>query len=186
MLPHLVLSLILLAGTGEACQVLTEPVESGCGYDATMKLTSRPNDLVVQKENCSKEFVKTEWQQVPLLQMESAKEDKTYTVICIDPDAPNHEKGEYYLHWLVSNVNGNDLRTGDLAKAKTITSYKGPGPVINTGLHRYIFLAFEEEKLNQNVVNDRERRKFPLLQWMQSQTDKLCGPVAGVQFRSEY
>lgn len=74
MLLHVVLSLLALAANAAACRAPAEAVESGCGYDATLKLTSRPSDLIVQKENCSMEFVKTEWKEMPALQMATAKE----------------------------------------------------------------------------------------------------------------
>ena len=38
--------------------------------------------------------------------------------MCVDPDPPGYEKGQYWLHWLVSNVKGDDLAKGDLTKAK--------------------------------------------------------------------
>lgn len=31
-------------------------------------------------------------------------QDKTYMVLMVDPDAPNHVIGEFYLHWLVMNI----------------------------------------------------------------------------------
>lgn len=31
-------------------------------------------------------------------------QDKTYTVMMIDPDYPHHSAGQFYLHWLVTNI----------------------------------------------------------------------------------
>lgn len=29
---------------------------------------------------------------------------QTYAVVMVDPDAPNHNAGEAWLHWILSNV----------------------------------------------------------------------------------
>lgn len=29
---------------------------------------------------------------------------ETYTLLMVDPDAPNHKAGEAWLHWILSNV----------------------------------------------------------------------------------
>lgn len=42
-------------------------------------------------------------------------QEKTYTIVAIDPDAPLHFKGEAVLHWLLSNVKGQDLATGNMS-----------------------------------------------------------------------
>lgn len=33
-------------------------------------------------------------------------------VMMIDPDAPNHGPGEFYLHWMVLNIPGYVLKQG--------------------------------------------------------------------------
>lgn len=35
---------------------------------------------------------------------------KFYTIIMLDPDAPNNNRGQFYLHWIVSNVPVNNLK----------------------------------------------------------------------------
>lgn len=30
--------------------------------------------------------------------------DRTYTLMMIDPDYPHHSNGQFYLHWLVTNI----------------------------------------------------------------------------------
>lgn len=31
-------------------------------------------------------------------------QDRSYTVMMIDPDYPHHSNGQFYLHWLVTNI----------------------------------------------------------------------------------
>lgn len=64
--------------------------------------------------------------------------------------------------------------------------YRGPGPVPLTGLHRYVFLVYEEAEVNQEVMKNDKRLKFKLHNWLNAQKKQLTGPIAGVQFRSKY
>ncbi|XP_060517233.1 protein D3-like [Cylas formicarius] len=86
---------------------------------------------------------------------------KLYTLSMIDPDAPSRENPIYreINHWLVVNIKGNDLTTGE-----TITPYRGSRAPKGTGLHRYIFIVFEQS--GQIAVNEQdlktERRNFNL------------------------
>jgi len=59
-----------------------------------------------------------------------------YTLLFTDPDAPSRAEpvnGEF-RHWLVVNIPGNDLSSGEVK-----SEYIGSGPPKGTGLHRYIF-----------------------------------------------
>ncbi|XP_044730207.1 protein D2-like [Chrysoperla carnea] len=70
-----------------------------------------------------------------------AKEDAFYTLLMIDPDAPsrsNPKKAEWQ-HWLIGNIPGKNVKAGDV-----IIDYNGPTPPKNSGLHRYIFLVYEQ------------------------------------------
>lgn len=64
----------------------------------------------------------------------------------VDRDAPSRSVpilGEIN-HWLVGNIVGNNVTTGDV-----IAEYSGPTPPIGTGLHRYAVLVFKQTgKLN--------------------------------------
>lgn len=31
-------------------------------------------------------------------------QDRSYTLMMIDPDYPHHSNGQFYLHWLVTNI----------------------------------------------------------------------------------
>ena len=77
-----------------------------------------------------------------------AKDDSLYTVLMVDPDAPSRESPTYreILHWLVINIPGNRI-----AEGQVIAEYIGSGPPEGTGLHRYVFLVFQQsEKIIAN------------------------------------
>lgn len=55
-------------------------------------------------------------------------------------------------HWLVGNIKGGDVSTGQV-----ITPYVGSKPPNGSGLHRYIFLIYEQKcKLKFEELNDPE------------------------------
>ena len=57
---------------------------------------------------------------------------------CLDPDAPSRADPKFgeWRHWLVVNIAGTDVSSGDV-----LSVYVGAGPPPGTGLHRYIILG---------------------------------------------
>lgn len=86
----------------------------------------------------------------PQVQWE-ADPDKYYTLLMTDLDAPTRRCPfvAEVLHWMVGNIKGCDLSTGEV-----LAEYRGAGPPRGTGLHRYIFVVFEHET---SVVFDEVR-----------------------------
>lgn len=106
-----------------------------------------PNDKSV---NLGNELTPTEVKDTPSVKWEA--EDSTYyTLAMVDPDAPSRAEPTYreVNHWLVANVQGNDLSTGDV-----ITGYVGSGPPKGSGLHRYVLLVYKQ---NQKLEFDEPR-----------------------------
>ncbi|RZB39822.1 PBP domain containing protein, partial [Asbolus verrucosus] len=68
---------------------------------------------------------------------------KYYTLVMFDADGPNKEEPKFgdIKHWLVVNILGCDLSSGDV-----IAEYIGAEPSQGSGLHRYIFLVFEQKE----------------------------------------
>ena len=78
-----------------------------------------------------------------------ANPNKLYTLIMYDPDA---QVGNY-VHWVTINVPGNAISHG-----QQLLNYKGPAPPQGTGIHRYIFLIFEQGKrINAQNIPESKR-----------------------------
>ena len=89
------------------------------------------------------------------------------------------------LHWLVANIPG-----GDLGKGEVIAEYVGSGPGRDTGLHRYVLLAYKQpEKLTieEAHITNHERTGRPAFSIRNYASKyKLGDPVAGNMFRAQY
>lgn len=104
----------------------------------------------------------------PNVYFEGSKDHK-YTVIMVDPDAPRRAapSQRHWLHWLLV-----DLPYPGAAKdAMTAVKYMGPTPPRGTGLHRYVFLVYDQgsSDLPRRVFNFGIRRgKFSLADFLKS------------------
>ncbi|KAI8344750.1 phosphatidylethanolamine-binding protein [Chlamydoabsidia padenii] len=70
-----------------------------------------------------------------------------YTLIMTDPDAPSRQnrKFGYWRHWVVTNVHATEATiTINADIGEQHTPYIGPGPGLNTGVHRYLFLLYKQ------------------------------------------
>ncbi|XP_030754179.1 protein D2-like [Sitophilus oryzae] len=70
-----------------------------------------------------------------------AEKNAYYTLIMTDPDAPSRTSPDRKeaRHWLVGNIPGSDV-----SKGQVISAYIGSGPPQGSGLHRYIFLIYQQ------------------------------------------
>lgn len=95
-----------------------------------------------------------------------------------DPDAPTRQDPKFgpWRHYVRVNVKPSDFNvSGDV-----ITPYIGAKPPPNTGLHRYVWLAYEQsagEIRPPTVVEFPDRRNWKLNEFVAEW--KLRGPVAG-------
>lgn len=73
-----------------------------------------------------------------------ADKEKLYTLIMSDPDAPSRAEPKFreFFHWGVINIPGSDISAG-----REIVGFIGSGPPRGTGLHRYVFVVYEQSGL---------------------------------------
>jgi len=111
---------------------------------------------------------------IPRLVWSQANPDSLYTIVIIDPDAPSPDQPvmSEWLHWLLVNVRGSDLSSGDLG-GLLLASYAPPTPPQNTGPHRYVLSIYEQsntieefsfKKITQ--AGDMKRAKWNLEKWL--------------------
>ncbi|KAJ7427458.1 Peroxisomal acyl-coenzyme A oxidase 1 [Willisornis vidua] len=70
-----------------------------------------------------------------------ADKGSLWTMLLTNPDGHLREADSEYLHWLVTNIPGNDIKSG-----KEICHYLPPFPAMGTGYHRFIFLLFKQDR----------------------------------------
>lgn len=122
----------------------------------------------------------------PRVQWE-ADPSKFYTLCMTDPDAPSRKDPKFreWHHWLVGNIPGSDVDAGEV-----LSAYIGSGPPPDTGLHRYVFLVYEQrckvkfdEKRLTNTSGD-DRGGFKIAEFARKYA--LGDPVAGNFYQAEF
>lgn len=68
---------------------------------------------------------------------------KYYTLVMVDPDVPSRRLPllREFKHWIVVNIPGNKVDEGE-----TLAEYVGSAPSRGSGLHRYVFLVYEQPR----------------------------------------
>ncbi|XP_067004204.1 protein D3-like [Anabrus simplex] len=187
---QLISLLLLIAGTGLChadCQPANPEVRSACDY-AGLVVISWSQEITVNSSNCDLMTDKNEFRDQPEVRFPGADPDAYYTLLMIDPDVPFFKDGEYWLHWVVSNIPGHDLATGNLDASTEMKCYQRPQPPEGSGAHRYQFLVFRQNQVNVELSVPDSRQHFRLDKWLQNQSQKegLCEISAGVQFRAPF
>lgn len=124
--PLSVCVIFLLIKQSVGCRLLV-PSEflNGCIFDPMIVSVSHAG-FSITRENCNAVVGKDVFAEQPLVYYGRARsvkysdsekkillvylyfvflfQDRTYTVMMIDPDYPHYKTGEFYLHWLVTNV----------------------------------------------------------------------------------
>nr|XP_056715626.1 phosphatidylethanolamine-binding protein 1-like [Euleptes europaea] len=112
---------------------------------------------------------------------------KLYTVILTDLDVPSraNPKMREWHHFLVTNMKGNDISSGCI-----LSDYVGSAPAKGTGLHRYVWLVYEQPQrltCDEPVLNNisaAKRENFRAASFRKKY--KLGPPVAGVCYQAEW
>jgi phosphatidylethanolamine-binding protein (PEBP) family uncharacterized protein len=71
---------------------------------------------------------------------------KKYTLVMTDPDAPDRTGHAFreFVHYVASDVTAESLAAGGAVEGTTVLDYLGVGSPCKSGMHRYIFLLFEQ------------------------------------------
>ena len=120
----------------------------------------------------------------PTITWSEAIPDKYYTLTMVDPDAPSRATPTFrnINHWLVGNIKGNNLN--DFTEAKIMVDYRGSGPPVDSGYHRYVFYLFEQKSLidfSETLIETP--RNFSLKDFVVKY--ELEVPVAGSFFQAQ-
>ncbi|XP_040052345.2 phosphatidylethanolamine-binding protein 1 [Gasterosteus aculeatus] len=118
---------------------------------------------------------------------EGCDPSKMYTLALTDPDAPSRKDPKFreWHHFLVVNMKGNDVSSGCV-----VSDYVGSGPPKGTGLHRYVWLVYEQPaslSCDEAVLTNRSgdgRGKFRVQSFRLKY--KLGAPVAGTCYQAEW
>ncbi|KAI0367325.1 PEBP-like protein [Pilatotrama ljubarskyi] len=78
--------------------------------------------------------------------------EASYTLAMLDPDAPSRAEPIYrtFRHWVITGLKSPALTANSadalnaLKTHPSTTPYRPPGPRPNSGLHRYVFLLYQE------------------------------------------
>lgn len=124
--------------------------------------------------NNQKNFSEAETAPQPLVS--GFEPDTCYTLVMIDPDAgktkPNDPRpgnsDKYYLHWLVVNISGGSLSSGD-----GLVSYQGPTPPPGTGKHEYIFQLYKQPCGLTTGLNVKTRPNWSLQSFLKGKNLSL-------------
>ncbi|KAG8232386.1 hypothetical protein J437_LFUL012529 [Ladona fulva] len=116
-----------------------------------------------------------------------ADSDSYYTLCMTDPDAPSRKDPKFreWHHWLVGNIKGSDINSGEV-----LSAYVGSGPPNGTGLHRYVFLVYKQpQKLtfDEPRLTNRSgdgRGKFSIRKFAKKYN--LGEPIAGNFYQAQW
>uniref|UniRef100_A0A2K5C2P1 Phosphatidylethanolamine-binding protein 1 n=1 Tax=Aotus nancymaae TaxID=37293 RepID=A0A2K5C2P1_AOTNA len=116
---------------------------------------------------------------------------KLYTLVLTDPDAPSRKDPKYSPIFLLQQ-NGNLIFLVVNMKGwhKYLSDYVGSGPPKGTGLHRYVWLVYEQDrplKCDEPILSNRSgdhRGKFKVASFRKKY--KLGAPVAGTCYQAEW
>ncbi|KAK8914574.1 Protein HEADING DATE 3A [Platanthera zijinensis] len=115
----------------------------------------------------------------PRVQIRGSDPTVFYTLVMVDPDAPTPSDPTLreYLHWLVTDIPGS---TG-ASFGQEVTCYESPRP--NYGIHRFVFVLFEQLIERQTVYAPGWRQNFNTRDF--AELYNLSPPVAAVYFNGQ-
>ena len=80
----------------------------------------------------------------PIVNFDSDPES-LWTLVLTNPDGHFSEDNSEYVHWMVTNIPGNDFKAGNV-----VVPYLQPFPPFGSGFHRFVFVLFKQVQLILN------------------------------------
>merc|ERR1712080_321771 len=129
-------------------------------------------------------LVGSEAREIPSIRLEEASKGKLYTVAMVDPDAPSRKnpRAAQWLHWILTNDDGDQLLSGENLVGEEVITYAGPSPPKGSGPHRYVLLVWEQQQ-TVSMESPRSRARGDISKIAKSLD--LGAPIAGNFFFAE-
>ncbi|XP_055031582.1 large ribosomal subunit protein mL38 isoform X3 [Misgurnus anguillicaudatus] len=141
------------------------------------------SNTVVHYGNC---LTPNQATQAPQISFEAEK-DSLWTLLLTSPDEHLMDSEQEYLHWLVGNIPGNSVMSGE-----DICHYISPFPAKGTGFHRYVFILFKQDvpvnfssHLRPSPCYCLKQRTFRTLDFYREYQDKIT-PAGLAFFQSQW
>ncbi|KAL2101849.1 hypothetical protein ACEWY4_003610 [Coilia grayii] len=116
-----------------------------------------------------------------------AEEGSLWTLLLTSPDEHLQDGNLEYIHWLVGNIPGNSLSSG-----QEVCHYLPPFPAKGTGFHRFVFVLFKQEAAINYADDSRpspcyslKERTFKTLDFYRKHQD-LMTPASLAFFQSQW
>ena len=125
----------------------------------------------------------------PSVQFSSGDSESLWCLVMTGLDSHFTSEHDQYLHWMVANIRGSDLSSG-----QEICKYLQPFPPYGTGYHRYSFVLYRQEQqidfagetvVEQEDKYDLEARSFKMLDFYSKYQDQIT-PAGLAFFQSDY
>uniref|UniRef100_A0A1B6CMI3 Uncharacterized protein n=2 Tax=Clastoptera arizonana TaxID=38151 RepID=A0A1B6CMI3_9HEMI len=157
-----------------------------CKY-GNMTLTTLKRHII-DKERCDNFVHIADLAGPPIIGINWPNRTELFTVLMLD--AGKLGAGPYYLQWLVTNVTAEQLTRFALGTSKILAQYETPTiPASQTSPQYYQVVAYRQNSTLRSIppqIHTTYRRTFDVRKWLDGIQEyvKLCGPVAGIQIRS--
>ncbi|XP_012999102.1 phosphatidylethanolamine-binding protein 4 isoform X2 [Cavia porcellus] len=94
----------------------------------------------------------TQWSK-PTVKFSDALDDAKYILVMVDPDAPSryNPRARFWRHWLVTDIEGTNLKRG-MIQGRELSTYQPPSPPVHSGFHRYQFYLYLQEGKTINLL----------------------------------
>ncbi|GAB1606493.1 uncharacterized protein LOC115215108 [Argonauta hians] len=109
--------------------------------------------------SCGGDVGKKDSQEAPTVKFNVFEQgifDEKFVLLMADPDASS-KPNMYWLHWLKTDIGGQELLEGVTESNSDMVAYQGPNPP--EGIHRYQFFLYTQNTEYIKVSNDIARGK---------------------------